>query len=348
MRRPLVSLLGSAALLGAAPARAEPATDGYCQHVTGVADAQRALLVAPEVFASLGYLDQPATIDVPDATANDVRFTLGVRVRLGGVYQGLVTRQRADAECRRQRALAQVRGETTAAALAARAQILDEALGEARAILAQADADLADRRATAQEVTATRLRVDELRALAAATHRELDALPPAAAPRPRALARYYDADAEVERHEARLRSAQAWDVSVRFGYDRFLAADDESPYFAVVSASFNLGWFLQARAHERAAAGRRRLVQQEGGREAHVAEARLRALLEAERRRHADTSVLVADLERQLGQLRKLGGDSSRRYRQTVWFEWVKLRADHAYLAAHVASLQAILGEAGE
>jgi hypothetical protein len=39
-----------------------------------------------------------------------------------------------------------------------------------------------------------------------------------------------------------------------------------------------------------------------------------------------------------------VGGDESKRYRQTVWFDWIKVSAEHAYLDAHLAALRQVLG----
>ena len=110
----------------------------------------------------------------------------------------------------------------------------------------------------------------------------------------------------------------------------------------MVSASCNLGWVLQQPANKRAQQARRRLVRDEPG---GAAEPALRALLAAETRRAQEAGVLLEDLDKQLEALRRIGGDDSRRYRQTVWFEWVKAKAEHAYLEAHVESLREVLGE---
>ena len=118
-----------------------------------------------------------------------------------------------------------------------------------------------------------------------------------------------------------------------------------SPYFAVVQVNFNLGFLLQGSANKKAAAGRKKLVQEEGAQLLEVTESRLRSMLELESKRAEETGVLADDLERQLDALKKLGGGESRRYRQTVWFDWVKVKAEHEYYAAHVASLREILGE---
>lgn len=338
----VIITLGGLVLCAAAPARAE---DAYCDYVENVAAAESATLFAPELFASFGYVDQAGTIDIPDSTSDDLRVTAGLRVGLSRMYQGLLTRKRATADCRRNTALGQVQGETTYRALEARARVLEDALDQAEKILAEADADLDARRATAQEVFATRLRVDQLREQAAATRRALDELPKPAEGRSMAgaLAAYYDADADVESADASLRRARAWDLSVRFGYDKFLEADDESPYFAVLQLNVNLGVVFQGKANREAAAARRRLVREEAGGQVKSTTTRLQALLAIEKQREAETAVLVEDLEQQLKALRRLGGDA-RRLRDTVWFEWVKARAEHEYFAAHVASLSAILG----
>ncbi|KAB2886461.1 MAG: hypothetical protein F9K40_22115, partial [Kofleriaceae bacterium] len=83
-----------AVLATAATARA----DGYCDHVKAVAAAESATLVAPELFTSFGYVEQPAAAAIPTTTSDDLRFTLGVKYSLGNLYEGAVTRRRADAD----------------------------------------------------------------------------------------------------------------------------------------------------------------------------------------------------------------------------------------------------------
>jgi hypothetical protein len=72
---------------------------------------------------------------------------------------------------------------------------------------------------------------------------------------------------------------------------------------------------------------------------------RLKAMLAVEAKRETETGALVDVLGEQLEQLRKIGGDGSRRLYETVWFEWIKARAEHEYLVSHVAALREILGE---
>jgi hypothetical protein len=323
--------------------------DGYCDYVEGVATAQSAVLFAPTVFGQFGLIEQAAGAANPDIKSGGLRLITGVRVSFDGIYKGLTTRDRAKADCHRHQALEQVRGETAYQALDARAKVLDEALTETDKILAQTKDDLDARRTTSQEATATRLRVEELRQLAIQAHRDMSLLPRPSGSLGGALATFQRADDEVERYDGKLRRAEAFDVSVRVGIDSFLdnTTENPSPYFAVIAVGLNLGVLWQGGANERAAAGRRRLVK--SGRDPIAADAtadRLLAVVDAETKRADETAALEADLDRQLDTLSKLGGDESKRYRQTVWFEWIKIRAEHAYLIAHLRALHDVLGEA--
>ena len=68
--------------------------------------------------------------------------------------------------------------------------------------------------------------------------------------------------------------------------------------------------------------------------------------IDIETKRAEQTAALVGELERQLAALDKVGGEDSKRYRQTIWFDFVKAKAEQAYLAAHLQSLHEVLGGA--
>ncbi len=346
MRIALVTLL----LIGApaAPAYAEAeVSDGYCDFVEGVAAAESAVLLSPEIFGEIGRIEQASSSAQIDVNPGTTRFIAGVRYRLAGIYEGAATKGRAKAECRRHTALQQIRGETLYRALDARAQVIDGALGEAGKLLVQTTNDLDARRTTTQEATATRLRVEELRRISTETHAAMSTLP-----RPSGgalgLTAFQNADDDVERQEAKLRRAKAFDVSVRAGVDTFLdgdGADNSSPYFAVLSVGVNLGLLWQGSGNSRAAKGRRTFVR--SGRDPRSVDAtgdRLRAQVETATRRATETAALEADLARQMEILNRVGGDDGKRYRQTVWFDWIKIRAERAYHEAHVAALKQVLG----
>lgn len=338
------TLLFLLALAGTATAQVRD--DGYCDYVEGVASSEAAVQYAPELFGSAGYVEQGPGSVTPDQTTKGMRFIGGVRLKLSGIYTGSALQGRAKADCKRHKAIDQVRGETSSRAIAARVAVLDKALVEAEKLLRTEEADFAARRSTAQEATATRVRVEELRELAAEDKRQLSTLPaPSDKPLAGALATYRNADADVERYEAKLRRAQAIDVSFRVGFDDYSDRQSTSaPYFAVLYVGVNLGAFFQGAPNARAAAGRKRLVESGRGLGVEGTVDQLRATIEIETKRAKETEALVDELERQLAALSRIGGDETRRYKQTVWFELVKARAQHAYLATHVETIREVLG----
>ncbi|MEJ7602394.1 MAG: hypothetical protein WKG01_31155 [Kofleriaceae bacterium] len=333
-------------------ASAAPKGDGYCDYVEGAASAESALLFAPEVFGQIGQIEQSTVSMVPGVDPGGLRFIGGLRYSLSGVYEGFATKGRAKADCKRHEALEAVRGLTIYRALDARVQVYDDAMAEAEKTLKQSNADFEARRITAQEATATRLRVEELRRLTAETRQAMTLIP---APSTggdisNAVTSFQRADEAVETHEAKLRRAKAFDVNVRVGVDTYLddtGSDQASPYFALLSVGVNLGVLFQGSGNDRAATGRKRLVR--SGRDPLSVDAtveRLRAMVETATRRQEETAALEADLAKQITALDRVSGDDSKRYRVIVWFDLVKIRAEHAFHTAHVAALQQVLGEA--
>lgn len=343
MRQLLLIVLFSS-IANAQPA---PADDGYCDYVHGVASSTSSILMSPTLIGMFGYVDQ----GIASATVNPnntLRTIAGVKYSFSGLYQGLAQRKHADADCTRHNALEQVRGETNARALAAKAKVLDEALAEAEKILKETNADYEARRTTAQEATALRLRVEELRGMAADTHNQLSALP-AATDRPlgAAMVAYHQSDADMEEQEAKIRKAAAFDLVIRAGVDEYLDSAVVNPTqgFGLLELDINLGLLFQSSANGQAAAGRKRLVQT--GHDPLGVDAtidRVRTLIEVETRRQQDNAALVAELQRQIDALAKIPGEDSRKYRQTVWFDFIKAKADQAYLTAHLAALHEVAG----
>ncbi|HEY5925773.1 MAG TPA: hypothetical protein VIV11_29000 [Kofleriaceae bacterium] len=332
-----------AALAGADVAHADDA----CDHAQAVASAQSALDVAPQLFGTAGYLKTSEVDGVGDpVVTSGMRVTAGVAYDLTGLLEGSAKRARARAVCQRHTALTQLQGASTYRGLEARAKVLDAAVGEADQQLGKLAVEVRERVATEQELVAMRLRVDDLRRLAATTRKELAAQPPPAQATA-AVATYARADDEIERMDGRLRRLAGIDVTLRGGYDRFLDRDDDKPYFAMVSVSINTGMLFQGGANERAAAARSRLVRDRrtriDGLDASLAE--LEAELVAQSQRLEQTTALIADLKAQIATIVKLGGDDGRRYQRTLWFDLVKLEAEHAFAAAQVASLNQVLGK---
>ena len=281
------------------------------------------------------------------------------------LYQGLTLRDRAAAECRAFRASQRLERlldtdpqAALAEALAARAAVLARALPRAESILSRLRVELADARSTLSELQATELKVDGLRALALQTAREQAALAASAAPGSSSggeglaglLEEQRAADLEAQRLSARLRESSAWGLSVLVGYDRVLGLERSSPYTGTVNLSYNLGGLFQPAAHARAESGRRRWAAGEvRGAEgkAEQVRAELRAVREVERARLGQTAALLAELKGRLRDLEGLSVERARRLAELLWFEQVKIEAEHAWLSAHVATIGRLLGEEG-
>lgn len=337
-----------ATLLAPARARAEPKDDGYCEYVEGAAAATAAPLVAPQLFGQFGYVEQSASAVTPSGDSSNLRVLAGVRYSITNIFAGLATKSRAHADCQRHGVLTALTGVTTGRALAARIKVYEDARTEAERILHELEAAVESRQATAQDLVATRLRVEELRTLTANARRELAALPVAdERPVGTLISAFRSADADLERREGTLRTLRAYDVNVRFGADRFLEGpNQQTQYFGVVEVGVNLGAIWLGSANGRAAAGRRRYArtdpQQLGGSGSFD---RLRATLEVEGTLVEQTAALVADLERQLKAVAQVSGEDGKRFRETIWFARVKAAADLAYQRAHIEALRELVSE---
>jgi|SRR6218665_1191203 len=355
--------------LGAGAVQAQESGDesreepGQCAFVRGVARAEAALLTAPQVFASVGVVNAGdagggAALPLGKPTP---RLSLGLDYDFVGLYRGQSLRGRAEAECARYRALsglrlALLRGRDVGAeaALAARSRVLDGSLPEARKLLVDLRDEVKAGLATLAELNALQLRLDALNALAIETRRERERL--AALPRPDGrplgewLAELHTADDAVEARQQALRSASAWSVRVRGGYDELLRTPQALPLSGALTVSYSLGGLIQPRANALARDGRRRSLDEdvEGvGQEAARLLRELRATHAAERKRLKEVGVLMKDLEGQLRELEELETIKVRRYRDYLRLELTRLRAEHAWLKVHVEEMNRFLEREG-
>ena len=357
---------GVLASFGAGGARAQgPAGEardpGYCAFVRGVGEAESAVLLAPDVFASVGVVNAGEAggsggVSLGSPTP---RLTAGLSYDVVGLYRALALRRRAEAECERYRAISALRAAVKRgpdvgieAALAARERVLEGTLPEAEQLLASLREDVKEGRATIEELNALRLRLDGLRALAHETAKErerLAALPrPAERPLSTLLQELRAADDRVEQESAALRRASAWNVQLRGGYDELFHVRRDVPLFGVLTVSYNLGSPWQPAANARAREGRRRALEEDvEGVSQEVARLlrELRAAHGAEEARLREVSVLVSDLEGQLEDIQAMETAKVRRYRDYLVLELARLRAEQAWLRAHVEELGRFLGE---
>ncbi|WP_164019512.1 hypothetical protein [Pyxidicoccus trucidator] len=346
----------------AAPPQVEDRAGGYCDFVRGVGDAEAALELAPELFAGFGLVNTGEAEGGAGATALGKpkwRLTAGVGYDFVGLYRGGALRKRAEAECRRQRALTtleaaihQGSGLGEDSALEARARVLQDALPRAEELVTSLRNDLREGRTTLEELNAVQVRLDNLRALA--THTALTRERLAARPRvpegqrlDTLLEELQAADDEVEAASGGLRSAKAWQLSLRGGYDELIDVEQEVPLFGQITVSYNLGHLWQGTANARAREGRRRATLEDvSGVPQRVGElmAELRSVQRTEEGRLREVSTLVTDLEGQLREVEALQTREVRRFRDYLLLELTRLRAEQAYLHAHVQALGTFLG----
>jgi hypothetical protein len=351
-RATLAVLVLSAATAGAQPAQPD---DGYCDFVEGTASANAATLASPELFSQFGYIEQPAFAITPTDTGNNLRALGGVRWSITNLLVSRTVKSVARAECRKHRAQLQLQGRENGVlglaagrALAAKLEVYEEAAAEAERILTEAQSELDNRRLTAPEAFATRMRVEDLRSAAAQTRMDLAAIPPQdpAKPITQAATDYAEADAALEHAQGHLRSLAAYDVSVRGGADRFLEGPDaRTNYFAVIQVGVNFGAFATGSANRRAAAGRARYATtQVTPSDVGPNPDQVRAMIGVAETRAKQLQALVTDLEQQMSTLAQLSGEDSKRFRETLWFDTVKAKADLAYAQAQVTALRDLAG----
>jgi small-conductance mechanosensitive channel len=287
------------------------------------------------------------------------RVTAGASFSLGRLFQGRALQARAAVACQRERARAGLEAALAVEdvlgaerALAARAAVLEQAMPAADRMIDGLRAAVQDVRATVDALDSDRLRLEDLRALAAQTSLALSraaAVPhPPLADVPLLLADYTALDQALGVAEERTRDAGTWDLALRGGYDHISDGRERVPVFAMLSASFDVGRLWRGGADARALQGRARAERESAdaltARVARLLDDR-RAVLSAERARLQSAGMLLAALSAQMEQVEHLQTVKVERYQHGLWFELVRTRAEHAYLAAHVEELGGALGE---
>jgi hypothetical protein len=336
----------------------EKDADAYCRWVRAIAESSSDVLVAPSVYATGGYVNgADVSLGAASVPATQRLIAAGL-YSFGSLNRGLAMRAQADAECRRYRLDAELhafiernRDAASVRALTAKTKVLDEALPRAQEILTQEKAMMAQARATVDEVNGTQMRVETLRQLASEAHQQMDAMA-SAPPTPKtsirqAVAARDDAEVETEKQDGRIRASYGWDLTLRGGYDRIFGIRDDTPLFAMATLTVNLGWFFQGGANADAESARkewaRAQIEGDDDRVEQVV-ARLRAVREAEIVRLRESTIVLADLEQRYKAVAGIGGDKARSYADYVWFDLIRVQAEHAYYAEHVHELDELLG----
>jgi hypothetical protein len=337
-------------------------TDAYCEYTEGAAASEAAPLLAPNSFATGGVFNSELlAVSTPVSTsrANHGRLFAGGEYSFGNLQKGITLKRRARADCEAHRLTAELESflqnnsnTTTTGALAARASVFREALPQGETILEATAKSVESFSTTIQEADAVRLRLDELRRMLEDTEREKILATPSEAfaevSLPRLLEQAQALQRELEKREANAREAAAWDFTVRGGYDHIFLQNVGRPYFAMGTLTFNLGSLWQKKADARAAEARQKwFLEQPDGVAARTQRLlrQLRGMKQTEEVRFRETQILLADLEQPMKSLQEVNDRKAESYRNYLWFDYVKVKAENAYLSAHLKDLAGIAGE---
>lgn len=300
-----------------------------CRRLAAEARSTAALLYAPDLevqglrLPAGGELDEPA-----GPLGQGVQARAALSVSPIDVVRGRHVIAAAAADCERTTAAERI-GEMLrhgaaygrAAALRGQVAFLDDRLGGADTVVAEAERRLDRHLTTAADLEGLRLRRLRLHRKRSAARQELAVLEAErtdAAVAPAAeLARYERAVMALERRQSSLRRLAAWDVALRAGA---AAGEHGGEWFGVISFSFDLGQPWQAAAESRYLAAR--------GDELRTADRELRGQLA---RFHAGLRASAAELD---GELRLVDAELAGIARRVEALHRVESASAHDQIAA--------------
>jgi hypothetical protein len=368
------------AVLGIAPAtraeRHEPTTfaSGYCAMLKNEVASETSLHMSPTLFVSAGIVNfeqGPAALSLVPTR----RVIAGIKFGPLHLVRAILHRRVAAAECDRMEAAnaldAFVRRYRTGASrqgLEAKLAVLRDSRGEAEQIVKRTQLAVERGLASVDELTAVTVRLDILRSLTDDVAVDLEAEPPAVQ-----LPTVHDmlealehAEERVFDRESGLRIASAFDIEIHAGYDKFFrphhgaeaavapggemmpaAEPHELPLFGFVSVKLNPGVLAMPSYESRARHGHHAYIkEQELGtyQRATQALARLKAQAARAQRREGELRALLADLERRHHDAGVFANDRIRRYRDQLWFDMLRVRADLAYVCSQRLELARLVG----
>jgi hypothetical protein len=343
-----------------------PGVPAYCDYVLGAATSSSSQQIYPRLYLSGGLLTMADSVNdvgvAGTSTGTLWRLQAGMSYSLADLNEGLAIRDRARAECGLYRNqsdlfafLARYDEPDSMPGLQAKIGILEQALPTAERILDDVRGLLLRQQATIEEVNATSLRVGSLRSELGSSRARV-----AAAARKHAVPRepvavlmqsHQKAVSNTAESESRVRLSRRYDLSLRAGYDRLFGVRDGIPLLATLTFTYNLGSLAQPRSEALAQQGRigwaTTGVEGIHDRVA-VLLSKLQGLLEVQSQRAREASVLLADLETRYKAVENAPGDSVRAYRDYLWFDLIRLRAEDAYLRAQTEELRALLPPSGD
>jgi len=343
-----------------------PGVPAYCDYVLGAATSSSSQQIYPKLYLSGGLLtraDSVNDIGVAGTNAGTLwRLQAGMSYSLADLNEGLAIRDRALAECGLYRNqsdlfafLARYDEPDSLPGLQAKIGVLEQALPTSERILDDMRGLFLRQQATIEEVNATSLRVGSLRSELGSSRARVAATvrkhPVPREPVAVLMRSYRKTVGNTAESESRVRLSRRYGLSLRAGYDRLFGVRDGIHLLATLTFTYSLGSLAQPRAEALAQQGRTgwATLGVEGIHDrVAVLLAKLQGVLQEQSQRGRETSVLLADLETRYKAVEKAPGDSVRAYRDYLWFDLIRLRAEDAYLRAQTEELRTLLPPGGD
>lgn len=338
-----------------------PGVPAFCDYVSGVAESSLSQQAYPRLYLAGGLLTGYDRVSDTGSAGSGIgtlwRLQGGLSYSLADLNEGLAIRERARAECALYRHqselfafLARYDEPDSVPGLQAKIVVLEEALPTAERLLEETRGLLLRQQATLEEVNATSLRVDALRADLGSSRARVAVVarkhPVPQQPATVLMQSYRTAVGRTAESESRVRLSRRYDLSLRAGYDRLFGVRDGVPVSATLTFTYSLGSLAQPRAEALAQQGRSGWASAgiEGIHDrVAVLLSKLQGMLGVQAQRREEARVLLADLEARYKAVEKVSGDSVRAYRDYLWFDLIRLRAENAYLRAQTDELRALL-----
>lgn len=362
----LLCLLGGPSAWAGPDESAFPGVPAYCDYVLGASASTSAQQLYPRLYASGGLLTNADSVnDLGVASSGNGtlwRLQAGLSYSLADLNEGVAIRERARFECELYRTqsdlfafLARYDETDSIPGLQAKIIVLEESLPAAERILEDMRSMLLHQQATVEAVNATTLRVHAIRAELGSSQARVAAAaqkhPGPGAPAEALMRAYREAAGQTAASESRVRLSRRYDLSLRAGYDRLFGVRDGIPILATLTFTYSLGSLAQPKQEMLAQQGRVGWATHgiEGIHDrVSVLLSKLRGTLQVQTQRAKETTVLLADLETRYQALDKTPGDSVRAYRDYLWFDLTRLRADAAYLRAQTDELEHLVSSDGD
>ena len=325
----------------------------YCDYLSLRASADGALLLWPQLFLTAGMLNDVSPESGIDAQLHP-RLLVGVTYSAAAALRGTLLHAQAAHACAHYGDLALLhrftqsnQAGTSKDGLRAKLQVLEQALIQAHHDAEVVHAAIVQAQATLDDDQLAQRRLDALYAAIHATRQALQTAPESfvATDIAKVLARLPDLAAQLEADASSVRRTQAWDISVRGGYDRVFGVQNRVPVFGSITFQASLGAIVQSDAEDAAVAAQAQWQRLRGDSPTAQAEQllqQLRHTSQTDAERLSQLKTLRQQYAYRIATLKQVPGAESVRTARSVWYDLLWLDAEAAYLEAHLLEMSGL------